>query len=139
MNSQLTGDSHTDTVRAMAEKTLAKISYDEALDLLNRAVDEKGPWYIYPQYPDRTVGCVYAVRGEDRELIPSCIVGHVVNYINPSLLEELHAREGRGAYLVLPTILDLDVRTTELLATAQRLQDKGAPWGESVSIASRKV
>lgn len=119
---------------------MLKLSYEEALHLLNRAVEEKGSSYIYGRaHSDASISCVYAVEDEQGGLAPSCIVGHVVNYINPQLLEELHALEGMSAYEALPDILDVDLPTRDLLTEAQHLQDEGYTWGKSVSEASMGV
>lgn len=59
------------------------LTVERAIELLRRAVAEKTPEYVYPPAADGET-CVYVENGA-----PSCVVGHVVNYINPDLLPKI--------------------------------------------------
>lgn len=106
-----------------------KLSYDEALELLNKAVEDKGEDYIY--LPPGRDGCVYFNKGK-----PSCIVGHVLAAKGVKSTDLNSAYNGSGV-----TTLDIaeDERASLLLIQAQLTQDGGEPWGEAVKTAVRYV
>jgi hypothetical protein len=108
------------------------LTYDEAVALLNRAVQEKGEDYVY-EMPDGIDGqCMYVVDGA-----PSCIIGHVYAYAGGDL-ELLHQCEGVGASVLRDQgVLFADERTLGLLRRAQMRQDSGDSWGVAVEVAIR--
>jgi hypothetical protein len=102
-----------------------KLNYNEALELLNRVVEEKGADHVYQGK------CVYFHGGA-----PACIIGHVMAYkgITP---DDLEGNENSMAALMLD--LGEDQKTRILLSIVQSKQDGGIPWGEAVADAVRYV
>jgi hypothetical protein len=107
-------------------KNLPKLSYEEALDLLNRAIAEKGADYVYQRTADDD-SCAYFKNGE-----PSCIVGHVLAYKGVTQ-EDLP--ENKNTAIVIALRIAQDDRTERLLDSAQSYQDTGTPWGDAVKSA----
>ena len=115
------------------------LTAETALELLERAVQEKGPDYVYPKSDtqdedgDGDYVCLY--RNADGS--PSCIVGHVFNYLGvlPKVGE---GRSARQAVMDLGLVTGKWNPTSEILQTAQRDQDAGATWGEALA-AAREV
>lgn len=111
-----------------------KLGYDEAIELLDRAVKEKGADYIYEHRADEASedACLYFYDGK-----PSCIVGHVLAYKGLTGEQaELLDFEGTGIfYLQGNGYLDVDERTLKTLARAQQDQDHGNSWGVAVQHA----
>ena len=112
------------------------ITIDEALavKLLERAVEERGADYIY----EREVAnvCTYVSDGA-----PSCLVGHVINYVAPELMPSIAAWEittasgtGVGELVQEFDSLEISPRALQLLATAQQAQDDGASWGRALAV-----
>lgn len=114
----------------MTKRTL---TLEQARELLHRAVAEKGADYVYtsrknPQFAQ----CVYVENGQ-----PSCIIGHVVNYLGVPLDA---IKEGVGPDQVLSDAgITAESTTAKLLHHAQLQQDQGIPWGQAVAIAERIV
>jgi hypothetical protein len=112
-----------------------ELTYDEAVELLDRAVAEKGADFVYDRGPDGHDECLYLHGNE-----PGCIVGHVLVYkgVDLELIREL---EGIGVWSLdeyLPQ-LKTDGRTRRLLGAAQGKQDSGQTWGDSVAKAKAEV
>lgn len=104
-----------------------KLDYNEALELLGRAVQEKGAEYFYEIGDTHSCGCVYF-----RDNKPACIVGHVLAYkgVKP---EDLRPEENEANVSALG--IGEDYRATALLDWAQAYQDRGVTWGEAVAKA----
>lgn len=111
------------------------LDYDMAVNLMEKAIGERGEDYIYEPIRQRelpggdaeVVACLYFAEGE-----PSCLVGHVLSYMGYD-----SAPEGNVAS---PTLadgmgIDIDVDTADLLDTVQQGQDKGMPWGRALTEA----
>jgi hypothetical protein len=115
----------------MTTGTIIKITFDEAVELLDRAVAEKGEDYIYPGSLGNGA-CWYTRDGR-----PDCIVGHVLFWkgVTPEQLERL---EGTSAF-GLDGWLELDEKTSQLLWKTQQRQDSGVPWGRAVAEAKAEV
>jgi hypothetical protein len=107
-----------------------KLTYVDALRLLEKAVADKGSGYVYERIPlaDSQV-CQYFHAGQ-----PSCIVGHVLAYegVTQADLSDGLNRAGVGALGI-----EVDTETMLLLKLAQRFQDAGVAWGETVLRARR--
>lgn len=143
------------------------IDKSKALELLHKAVDEKGNDYVYPRGTGlASQTCTYERNGE-----PSCIVGHALAYVgvpvehlkvldslsDPAIgndttiatLEEDYEVGAEASYFDPETDIgpsawletNDDVVLTEeallVFATAQNRQDAGTPWGEAVRDAER--
>lgn len=102
---------------------------EQVRELLVRAVEEKGPDYVYP---GAAVGqCRYLDR-ETRE--PSCIVGHVLTWAGVEIFPE---HEGTSAWGVAPSSWDGDLRVA--LLEAQVVQDGGKSWGEALAAFDQRL
>lgn len=111
------------------------VDLPEALELLERAAQEKGEDHVYPRGPMN--GCFYAVGGK-----PGCIVGHVLSYLDVSP-EDMAAIEGWGICQPEPRnwLSRRGVKFTRdaitALSQAQGAQDLGATWRGAVDAARR--
>jgi hypothetical protein len=114
--------------------TPLEISYDEALELLDRAVAERGEDYVYDG------ACEYFQCDADNQ--PGCIVGHVLAYkgMDPELLDKLGLNSTKLAYVADKSeVLKLDIKTKVLLDEVQNRQDTGIPWGKAVSTSRADI
>lgn len=123
------------------------VDADKAIELLERAVEEKGADYVDPDAA--TVGCNYA----DAKGNPLCIVGHVVSYLGVDLRPVVLVDEG---YYEREELWGHGVSAIELnyandaaphpgfsftneaiwaLGRAQTMQDNGETWGEALEAA----
>lgn len=124
----------------------------EVLSLLQRAVDLKGPDYIYPRDYSRDYSgeliCRYAKDGR-----PDCIVGHVLAWIGIPL-EEMEAdddptkpngelSEGTigGLFWKIKALhgITFTRRAQRMLSLAQSDQDGGLPWGKALEGAEKSM
>lgn len=118
----------------------------KAIELLERAVKEKGAKYVDPNA--NTVGCQYA----DEKGQPLCIVGHVMSYLDVDLrpvvtggdFEDIERVWGWGVSAVelgyaLGAAPHPGVSLTDdavwTLGRAQTIQDDGNTWGEALEAA----
>lgn len=145
---------------------MSEITIDEqqALDLMRRAVAEKGTDYVYVR-PDRSKDCVYVDTTVDPAVAtppPSCLVGHALVYagVDPVLLWE--ADQGIGEYVddeygEVEKTDDTSIKSSgfnqylsqhgvaltyearRVFGAAQREQDRGIPWGQAVAYAAREL
>lgn len=122
-----------------------ELTFDEALDLLKRAVSEKGEDYVHKGK------CVYFseydVPGETAP--PRCIVGHVLAYKgltradleftnDAGLPDTLNSMN--GVYeLAEFGVIKCDSDTVTLLAAAQGAQDAHKTWGMSLQQALDEI
>lgn len=113
------------------------ISYQQAVDLLELAVEERGPSFTYVRVDiseDNKSGfCAYF----DHDGSPSCIVGWVLNRlgIDAQMCWNNEVNEESVSGLVSSEIISIDFKTYTLLAIAQALQDSLVPWGQCLEIA----
>lgn len=125
----------------------AVLSKDNVIELLERAVEEKGADYVDPNSRNGN-GCQYA----DENGAPLCIVGHVFSYLG----EPLQATENDWDELVpwnadtdaasliddedfeVVDVLDRDVVASVLYA-AQVQQDGKHTWGEALEAAKNRL
>lgn len=113
------------------------LTREKALELLEKAVAEKGEDFVYTSPIADTRVCQYI----DSSSNPSCIVGHVVKYLsdelgNQAVFLELGEHEGQSALdLVLPGVV-FDSEAALALATAQEVQDSMEDtWGTALKRA----
>lgn len=98
----------------------------ETLDLLRRAVEAKGPDYVYVEPEGDVAACLYVHDGQ-----PSCIVGHVLNYCGLLGLAE----ENKAPSNIRALREHFDSAALVVLDAAQEIQDNGEPWGEALACA----
>src|SRR5215207_3245486 len=102
---------------------------DQTIELLQRAVAEKGDGYVYPGADGYdTFSCRYA---DYLTVAPSCLIGHVLDYLG--LLSE--AAEGHSANRMEVVHNQFTPGSALVLRAAQILQDKGHAWGEALIAA----
>lgn len=134
-------NSHINNKEERVTKTIT-LTIAEATELMERAVTEKGPDYLYT-IPEGIGSCSYF----DTKGRPSCIVGHVLSYkglgaddlICPVLYpygEAYLANYNTGSSvtkLYLEGILDAPYEVIDALSAAQGFQDTGKTWGEALA------
>lgn len=110
-------------------------NYPEANGLLNRAVIERGPGYLYKEaFPERD--CQYFVNGE-----PACIVGQVLSYrgLSEADLDEGGLNTTNVCDLYANNVLRGDLQTMALFIRAQDFQDQDVPWGPAFDRARWEI
>lgn len=126
----------------------AVLSKDNVIELLERAVEEKGADYVDPNAADHV--CEYA----DEQGNPLCIVGHVLSYLGEPLKPTVHEDYDGEQYTTLwgtgmdateaiinPSAFgvdDYDV-VASVLSNAQRVQDRAGTWGEALEAAKNRL
>jgi len=118
------------------------LNYNDARALLDRAVEEKGADYVYPEGERENWGgrenlCSYYTK-RGGEVVPSCIIGHVVDYLGlrKKFLAKREQYEGGPGTSILRTLgVPLTAKAEALLDEVQTQQDEGRPWGDAVDYA----
>lgn len=123
---------------------MTELTYDTAVNLLERAVAEHGADFIYPDserepwQEDRDDVCSYYVE-DNGGYRPSCIIGMVIDYLGlrEQFLAERENWEGTPGVRVLESLgVTFDAQTRHLLDEAQTQQDRGETWGDAVELAT---
>lgn len=121
---------------------MSKYTYEQVHDALVAVVAEKGANYVYPLGQDG--GGDYAIQScayyteENGKLVPSCIVGAVLNYLDKRwALRRIKAKDANTGIGVSGVesiafghegaLFDYDTRAA--LTAAQGEQDSGSTWG----------
>jgi hypothetical protein len=125
-----------------------RLTYEDALLYLEKAVADKGAEYTYPKSTARRVTydsgtevfedtqCVYFDTETHQ---PSCIIGHVLHYMGYTPTQ-ISPYEGQTVATMTDNgFLIVDRATETLLATAQAHQDTRKSWGESLRLARLEV
>lgn len=123
-----------------------KVSYKQFMEAMEAAVAERGEDYIYPKfegeaddYHDSNGLCRYSLE----DGTPACIIGEVLNRLNPEWLPPHDLI--RGATSVLSDIgpeafYRRDYGRIVTAATeAQSSQDRGNTWGDALRTARYKA
>lgn len=126
----------------MTTKTMTSepASLERVLEVTREVVDER-PGYTY-KTPERfgRYGCWYA----DEEGNPSCLVGHVIQRLDPEAFQQLvefEEREQRSeAAISIPELIpDLKSLMTrdgwQAMQAAQNSQDEGYSWSAALCAA----
>lgn len=105
---------------------------------IEAVVAEKGADYVYPG--SDTGSCWYARQDDDNNLVPSCIVGHVLHRLGFNLTYLHDTYEGTrfvglGTYGVYTdtTYQSIPEHVAIALSDAQSKQDNGETWGEALA------
>lgn len=126
--------------------TEPRFTTEQAMEALRKAVELKGANYMYPDSEKNTRTsegtCMYSHKGQ-----PSCIVGHVINILDPKVFAGLETQEmlygPQGAEdLTLQGYLPADFwskDTGRVMAIAQGMQDTRHSWGDALAEAEDKV
>ncbi|WP_025157226.1 hypothetical protein [Leifsonia aquatica] len=124
----------------MTQHTIT-IDRDRAIELMERAVAEKGADYVYDLSDEYGTGiaCFYVRGGK-----PSCIVGHALHYagVDIETLVELDSPAGYSSTSIESIIendrvpgLSFTAEARAALRTAQSAQDLRETWGHSLDLA----
>jgi hypothetical protein len=108
-----------------------RISLDDAVDLIQKAVDYRGERWIDEQTL-KGESCIYGHSPNE----PSCIVGTAIFLLDPSAFAEIYGYEGvveDNAFIesMAYTGYHIDSEAIEFFSTCQREQDRGAAWGDA--------
>jgi hypothetical protein len=103
------------------------IGPDDAIELLQEAVAERGDGYV-----DRNAG-FYVSHGR-----PSCLVGLALVKAGVSVAA-LSDCEGWSAVGLPGRLPILTHRAAEVFQAAQNLQDSGQPWGDALIAAKERA
>jgi hypothetical protein len=140
------------------------ITYDDAKRTLLELVEEKGADYVYkpPVVNGEETDCVYSTPPEG-EQHPSCIVGHVINKLDPEKFREIAANEWTLEHIpadpeyyieewdgwlpdaesvngLAATYDDIfDERAERLLGKVQFRQDRKRTWGDAVKESIEEI
>ena len=116
------------------------IDRERAVELLRKQVEAKGTDYEY-EAPASIGRCVYF----DNDGCPSCVVGYVLADLGVTLggVHEIGRDPGSpsdsGNQIAISAVnvdgVQLTSGARHVLATAQRAQDNGQPWGEALNLA----
>lgn len=110
------------------------ISYEQARDLLELAVEERGADHIYKRRRNpggQLAQCTY--YGPDGT--PDCIVGWVLNRLGLRY-DYCQSYNGSGVeHLISHMEIKCDLKTACLLTAAQIYQDDGFTWGDALANA----
>ena len=114
------------------------ITMDNVMDLLEQAVDTRGPDYVYPD-SDTFKGCKYQQDGA-----PSCLVGVALSIAGASI-DQLRAMDDSDEPGMtsgslcddrdVPLPVSASADALDVLGIAQLAQDTGHPWGQALSNA----
>ena len=107
------------------------ITYEETIELLQRAVTEKGDGH--------TSDARYAAFSNGYHLVnkPNCLVGYVLSYLGINLVTEV--MPGEQFHRQRPSIVGrFSPRAITALQAAQDIQDDDGTWGEAL-IAAKEV
>lgn len=111
---------------------MQELTYDKTVELLDRAIAEKGEDYVYLP--------VTMIRDDDPETLclyfneddtPGCIIGHVMHYLGVTPTRGIEGVSGSVALKDLG--IKVDEPTAVLINNTQSKQDQGTPWGDAVS------
>jgi hypothetical protein len=106
--------------------------YDQTIELLQRAVAEKGDGHIYERHGDSVLpACRYA----NHDGTPDCIVGHALSYVDLLSLELDDQGPVTDLKIVHENFTPVAIHALEV---AQDGQDCGDTWGEAL-IAAKGV
>lgn len=120
---------------------MIKLSKTQATELLQMAVADRGPEYVYKSRASGpTYGsCVYFYRGK-----PDCIVGWIFNALGLKMqdLKKLsgdnNANGSRFSHIG-KEILEISQATLDMVQSVQDAQDEGKSWGYALEQAGIKV
>lgn len=123
------------------------LTFDEAVSLIQRAIDEKGADYVYGKDERSMRGKCQYFNGDK----PSCIVGYVLFYKGVTRDDlSFWANENRSAKSLCADVppmyrdeetqmIKTDEQTAEFLNWVQDYQDNGVSWGEAFAYALASV
>jgi len=113
------------------------LTYQSALDALEKAVADRGEEYVYPrQGTSYNSSCLYWHKDEQA---PGCLVGLVLHQLGVSaeVLESFGPASIKMLATSLPYLggVEMSPAAIGLMAAVQRYQDRGEPWGVALKLA----
>lgn len=126
--------------------TEPRFTTEQAMDALRKAVELKGADYVYPDSEKNSGNsdgtCMYSHKGQ-----PSCIVGHVINILDPEVFAGLVLKEGMYGPQGVQELDDegyipadfWSEDTSLVMSAAQGIQDNRLPWGDALAEAEDNV
>lgn len=121
--------------------TLSTLTVDDALNLLQIAVDERGEEYVYradERDLNGNVSCDYA----ESDGSPSCLIGLALSVIgvDPTWLSVGEDLGWAGCGIeVLGDDLGLPRKVSDVFSAAQIAQDTGSTWGTALEKARTRA
>jgi hypothetical protein len=119
-----------------------KLTFEEANDLLDRAIAERGAKHVVNILPGQD-SCAYFDPTTEK---PSCGIGQILFYKGlryQHLVSPLGGDNRNTGYnvsdLVEGGVLECDEETTSLLEQFQILQDDQVSWGNAVTTARSRL
>jgi hypothetical protein len=117
------------------------LTYETALDALEKAVADRGEEYVYPrQGTDTNSSCLYWHKNEQA---PGCLVGLALHQLGVSA-EVLESFGPAGIRMLAPSLphlsgVEMSPAALELMSKVQCYQDQGMPWGSALDRAVVEV
>jgi hypothetical protein len=108
------------------------LRYDDAVEQLRKAVEVRGPDFVYPDEWRSPYGTCLYFRADGS---PACIVGQVISQLS----DEVLLIESSVRVVALKAGIDMDADAEALLQRAQNWQDHGATWGDAIANAIAAV
>ena len=120
---------------------MTTVTFDQVVEKLNEAVQERGPDYVYvgPE-GDRAV----CLNWHEEQKEPGCIVGVVFHKLGFDWAHEMNYSSGYQLDTMTASSLLVHLKACgwqfddygkidSLLSEIQAKQDRGVPWGEAVA------
>jgi hypothetical protein len=125
---------HHALVRQRLKQAGSLIDIGHALDLLSAAVAERGRGFVYPPVSDPDQDCLYQLRSGSLSL-----AGHALSLggVSRKDLEPLRRQSIRNLYAQGRMPVTLTLGAAMVLDAAERTQDRGHNWGDSLAQARR--
>lgn len=111
--------------------TKIKLTRDTAIELLERAVQDRGADFVYRKHDEYNTACKY-----EKNDAPSCLVGVVLAMAGATIweLKRMDQADEPGMDLHWQGLLPVEAtnQAIDILSAAQLAQDVGHTWGEAL-------
>lgn len=115
---------------------------EQVTEAIEKVVAERGGDYVYDSGRGDS-GCFYSTTDGK----PSCIVGYVINELNPEAFEKVAAKESKlgqswgvtGALWAADGGMNVSEEVARALQDAQDAQDGCEPWGDALESYKRSL
>lgn len=127
-----------------------KLTLEDVHQMVEKAIEEKGADYVYPNWGPSCRYVDYAVTEDGRDCVRGCIVGHIfIDALGLDMLDLSHLmvnEENATQFLgFLARSGQMDVveedkgHVYNYLSALQQSQDNGKTWGEAHVMAKQGV